>query len=322
MGNLLNFIKKDSRGGDAQFYIDFENAKPTAEEQEVYGRTAALLAQSAGILASLSSYLGAGDEIRVAISNPSNEEAQQAAWAAVSKRVLLLKDFFVFSQELDIVVPLLLEALCARDPMHALASKQATAKQFAQVLQFVLAFDEQKLKNPSIQNDFSYYRRTLSRLKMTEANDDSAVISNEDANRMSLFYAHPTPLLRALSDATAKFVSENKEIPLENTTDCLSAIANTCRGMIESPEFVQRCQDPQTITFCQRVMVGSIILYDHVHLLGAFSKKNPSIDVRACVRAVKMHNNPNQEDLLNALRYTTKHLNDEDTPKTIKSLLE
>ena len=46
---------------------------------------------------------------------------------------------------------------------------QATVKQFAQVLQFVLAFDEQKLKNPSIQNDFSYYRRTLSRLKMTEA---------------------------------------------------------------------------------------------------------------------------------------------------------
>jgi hypothetical protein len=42
------------------------------------------------------------------------------------------------------------------------------AKQFAELLQFVLAFDEQKLKNPSIQNDFSYYRRTLSRLKMNE----------------------------------------------------------------------------------------------------------------------------------------------------------
>jgi hypothetical protein len=45
---------------------------------------------------------------------------------------------------------------------------QALAKQFAELLQFVLAFDEQKLKNPSIQNDFSYYRRTLSRLKMNE----------------------------------------------------------------------------------------------------------------------------------------------------------
>jgi hypothetical protein len=39
-----------------------------------------------------------------AISNPSNEEAQQSAWAAVSQRVLLLKDFFVFSQELGLQV--------------------------------------------------------------------------------------------------------------------------------------------------------------------------------------------------------------------------
>ena len=39
-----------------------------------------------------------------AISNPSNEEAQQSAWAAVSQRVLLLKDFFVFSQELGLLV--------------------------------------------------------------------------------------------------------------------------------------------------------------------------------------------------------------------------
>jgi hypothetical protein len=38
--------------------------------------------------------------------------------------------------------------------------------------------------------------------------DESAVVSNEDANRMSLFYAHPTPMLRALSDATSRFVSE------------------------------------------------------------------------------------------------------------------
>lgn len=32
----------------------------------------------------------------------------------------------------------------------------------------------------------------------------------------------------------------------------------------------------------QRVMVGCIILYDHVHLVGAFSKKNPAIDV-SCI---------------------------------------
>ena len=39
--------------------------------------------------------------------------------------------------------------------------------------------------------------------------DDSDVqVSNEMANRMSLFYAYPTPMLKTLSDATSKFVSE------------------------------------------------------------------------------------------------------------------
>ena len=33
-------------------------------------------------------------------------------------------------------------------------------------------------------------------------------VSTEMANRMSLFYAYPTPFLKTLSDATGKFVSD------------------------------------------------------------------------------------------------------------------
>lgn len=40
------------------------------------------------------------------------------------------------------------------------------------------------------------------------AADDQAQVSTEMANRMSLFYAYPTPMLKTLSDATSKFVSE------------------------------------------------------------------------------------------------------------------
>lgn len=85
------------------------------------------------------------------------------------------------------------------------------------------------MTNPAIQNDFSYYRRTLSRMKMTsgvsfghadipgdllavyipqEDIDSNFAVNNETANRMSLFYAHATPMLKILSDTTAKFVSD------------------------------------------------------------------------------------------------------------------
>ena len=43
--------------------------------------------------------------------------------------------------------------------------------------------------------------------------------------------------------------------------------------------------------------------------------------MRGSIRALKSHNNPHVEGLMNALRYTTKHLNDEDTPKSVRQLL-
>ncbi|KAJ7373922.1 Protein fam49b [Desmophyllum pertusum] len=67
-------------------------------------------------------------------------------------------------------------------------------------------------------------------------------------------------------------------------------------------------------------MVGLIILYDHVHPVGAFAKTS-SIDIRASIKVLKDQPPGSVDGLLNALRYSTKHLNDETTPKNVKSLL-
>lgn len=205
--------------------------------------------------------------------------------------------------------------------MEHLEIQQALAKQFAEILHFTLKFDDLKMTNPSIQNDFSYYRRTISRRHKINADEDEVAVSNEMANKMSLFYAYPTPLLKTLSDATTKFVTENKTLPIENTTDCLSTLANLCRVMIENPEFATRFQNQETVLFCLRVMVGVIILYDHVHPVGAFAK-NSNIDVKASIKVLKDQPPGSVDGLLNALRYTTKHLNDESTPKNIRALLQ
>lgn len=116
-----------------------------------------------------------------------------------------------------------------------------------------------------------------------------------------------------------QFRSQNPNIPVENTSQLLSTLALLCRVMIESvclseeverqparifcsgfgrplaisppfpcvflrlhpqqPDLTAKFRNPETIVFCQRVMVGTIILYDHVHHAGAFSKKNQAIDV-------------------------------------------
>ena len=201
------------------------------------------------------------------------------------------------------------------------------------------------MTNPSIQNDFSYYRRTISRLRIANQEnsfftENNVNISNETANRMSLFYANATPMLKILSDSTSQFVINNKELPIENTTETLGTMAKVCQRMIENQwvfpsnvpfifvinlkllfsEFYSRFQKEDTILFVLRVMVGVIILYDHVHPVGAFVKSS-HIDVRGSIKVLREQPPNVVEGLLNALRYTTRHLNDVTTPKNIKSLL-
>ncbi|XP_031650888.1 protein FAM49A isoform X2 [Oncorhynchus kisutch] len=328
MGNLIKVLGKDLENCP-HFFLDFENAQPTEAETAVWNQVSAVLEEAHGILAELQSYNGAGQEIRevrggVPSQNPGDLQLQEKAWNAVCPLVAKLKRFYEFSLRLENALRSLLEALTSPPyaPMQHLEREQALAKQFAEILHFTLSFDELKMTNPAIQNDFSYYRRTISRNRLNnqqlEAENE---VNNEMANRMSLFYAEATPMLKTLSNATTKFVSENKTLPIEDTTDCLSTMACVCRVMLETPEYRCRFTNTDTMLFCMRVMVGVIILYDHVHPVGAFAKTS-KIDMKGCIKVLKEQPSNSVEGLLNALRYTTRHLNDDSTSKQIRALLQ
>uniref|UniRef100_A0A4X2JSY4 CYRIA/CYRIB Rac1 binding domain-containing protein n=1 Tax=Vombatus ursinus TaxID=29139 RepID=A0A4X2JSY4_VOMUR len=316
MGNLIKVLGKDFENCP-HFFLDFENAQPTEAETAVWNQVSAVLEEAQGILAELQSYTGAGQEIREAIQNPTDLPLQEKAWNAVCPLVVKLKRFYEFSLRLENALRSLLEALTSPPyaPTQHLEREQALAKQFAEILHFTLSFDELKMTNPAIQNDFSYYRRTISRNRINNLQlDAESEVNNEMANRMSLFYAEATPMLKTLSNATTKFVSENKTLPIEDTTDCLSTMACVCRVMLETPEYRSRFTSTETLLFCMRVMVGVIILYDHVHPVGAFAKTS-KIDMKGCIKVLKDQPSNSTEGLLNALRYTTRHLNDDTTSK-------
>ncbi|KAJ4935883.1 hypothetical protein JOQ06_017410 [Pogonophryne albipinna] len=278
MGNLLKVLACAELEHGPIVFLDFEHAQPTEAETAVWNQVSAVLEEAHGILAELQSYNGAGQEIREAIQNPGDLALQEKAWNAVCPLVAKLKRFYEFSLRLENALRSLLEALTSPP------------------------FDELKMTNPAIQNDFSYYRRTISRNRLNnqqlEAENE---VNNEMANRMSLFYAEATPMLKTLSNATTKFVSENKTLPIEDTTDCLSTMACVCRVMLETPEYRCRFTNTDTMLFCMRVMVGVIILYDHVHPVGAFAKTS-KIDMKGCIKVLKEQPSNSVEGLLNALR--------------------
>jgi len=296
--------------------IDFDlppEAEPESEEErQIYEAVAAVLDKGPDILDQLFDYTGCEEHIRKAITTPS-KETEKAAWDAILPAVDQLQKFYEFSLELEECFPKLLVALF-KGVAHSIDTQQALAKQLADVFDFVLRFDDSKMVNPAIQNDFSYYRRTLNRIKLTTGNANIK-IRDELANRMSLFFAYPTPMMRCLSETTVKFLSQNS-VPRDHVTRGLGLMANVCQEMVERKKFASA----QTNMFCLRAMTGCVILVDHVNIQGAFFKKS-TINVKSCIMVLKNFTDSPTDGLLNALRFTTIHLNDPDTPNSIKQLL-
>lgn len=338
MGQLLSALM-DGRRSVEEVFLDFDNCKPSESEMELWTQINTVLKDGPALLDKLTHYAGCGEAIRKAITTPS-PETERAAWAAVLPCVDQLEEFYNFSLQLKDSFPKLLIALCKDDPRHSLSNQQALAKQLGDVFDFVLRFDDAKMINPAIQNDISYYRRSLSRMKTAKkegaaGNEDPAAMTEEERKQaeltaihtnpardelnhhMSLFYAYPTPMMKTLSETTVSFLaSAAAEVPREHVTDALAQMANICCDMVVRSKFTSN----DTNMFCLRSMTGAIILYDHVAPLGAFYKKSP-VNVKACINALKGYTQSPTDGLLNALRFTTVHLKDPETPAFIKQML-
>eukprot|EP00731_Ephydatia_muelleri_P035918 Em0179g8a len=107
MGNLLRVLNDKGSTPKIDFFVDFEKAEPTASETEVYEKVNTVLSKAHQILQDLKTYKGAGEQIREAISSlvmlcsltqaissPSSQKHQDAAWHAVCSLVVLLRQFY------------------------------------------------------------------------------------------------------------------------------------------------------------------------------------------------------------------------------------
>lgn len=315
MGVILSLFCKWS--GDTtipDLNLDLESAMPTEAELALYEHVSDVLQPTETLLDSLRRYEGCGDLIRKAISNPTPDNEEEA-WQAVQPVVAKLKKYFEYSTSLENAISELLKVLCEGNVRKNIEQNQALTKLLAQILDFAFEFDYLKMKTPSIQNDFSYYRRTLSRGKHANETDlRTAMIEDELANKISLFYAYPTPMLKTVTDVASTFVEKNNFG--KSVTECLSGLAAACYSAVTK----KRTQKPEMTAFCLRVMVASIILYDHIDPHGAFNRHS-SINIKLSVKAIQAHGSDEYTNLMSALRFNTKHLNDDSTPKSIKQLL-
>ncbi|KAJ2182330.1 hypothetical protein GGF45_000906 [Coemansia sp. RSA 551] len=147
-------------------------------------------------------------------------------------------------------------------------------------MQNAFAFDALKASIPAIQNDFSYYRRTLSRSAQTQDADIARyIIPHDVSNQMSLFYAYHNPMVRTVIDSATKFAQEsgNEQIVL----DCLSALAAGSASTVKHA----RADSAKSERMCMLVLVTCCILYDWISPKGV-SDAQSGIDAKAALDLV------------------------------------
>jgi len=242
-------------------------------------------------------YQGCTELIKAAISTPT-EENKAACWKLLVPNVILLNNFYAHAKEIEHFFPRLLTALCSGDSTAAFNQQQSLVKQLAKFIDFAMAYDDLKMTCPAINNDFSYFRRTMSGQRANGKTEPSP-ITDEIANSLSLFYANPTPMLNVL-----KICVQAQEHERNNIIVGLSLMANICYNIVE----YRRGNDVETLLYCLRAAVGSTILVDSIFEPGIFhpkAKKTPIV-AKYVVVIVKNFHETDVTSLVNSLRYSTK----------------
>jgi hypothetical protein len=245
-------------------------------------------------------FLGCTELISKAISQPTDENKRNC-WESLIPSVEILKDFYLHAEELSKVFPILLGALCcSQDPETSFSTKQALTKQLASIFDFAMAFDELKMNMAAISNDFSYYRRTMSAMKMS-GSDIRVGVTDEMANKMSLFYAPATPMLNLIKGCIQ---SNQLKCEKQCVINGLSLVANVCFNLVEKRKFTTT----PILIFCLRAATASTIIVDTLYEPGIFhvkAKKAP-INSRYAIGVLKGFTDAPTLSLVNALRYNTK----------------
>ncbi|KAI8608123.1 hypothetical protein BC830DRAFT_1174695 [Chytriomyces sp. MP71] len=298
--------------------VDLKDPTPTAEEAQLLEQVIRVLQVSAECEPRLRGYTGCGEVIRMAISKPS-QETEQAAWDQLGPAIQQLKFFYDHSLQLGEAFPRLLQYLGTGDIQRNLETSPATAKRMADVLVFASNFDELKMMNSNLQNDFSYYRRSLQKVRMAGGSKSSAsganmLVDDMTANNMSMFYAQSSPMTRVLIDCCV-YLPGRKALTNDNIMETLAILSYVCYNSVHK-NLVQG----NMVDYCLRVLVMCIVICDHISPGGGVFARGSRMNIRLYVKLIQTYGGAQVNTLMNSVRYSTLHLNSETTPESLRAL--
>ena len=241
------------------------------------------------------------------MSSPSDQELQQVAFSALLPNVKLIQKFFNTANETAEYAVNLLQELSGDMAMRTNMHK---TYQLIQLLNTLYAVDQAKMMTPGIQNDFSFYRRSVGKFQ------SQAPVPETAANQISMWIAEATPMLSSLTMALKTAIKKRPELG-----GTLTKLANMCAWIVSRDGGLTQSQKDELFV----AMTTAIILVDRSTARGAFFKES-GIQMKKCLKTMVSDEHSNGSEVVmgckNSLKYSTLHFNDSTTPGFVEELLE
>lgn len=299
-----------SRKSLPDIFIDLQNAAPkSAEEEEIYNDfVSSVYEPSASIFSRFSNYHDGQGLAAEALTNPT-PELKEAAWDAIYQNVLLQMEVFQFAktvtEKFESLIRMMLKF--SDGSCDIFANYPAITKCFADCFDIILKFDEIKLTLPKLINDLAFFRRSAS-AHSTDGQLDELI---GNTNSSTLFWAASSPMLNdVVTSLQSKFTAGTEE--LTRLLSLLGGVSDVCTSI------GTKVDDEKAQILCLRCIVCATLIIDHLGPEGAFSQKS-LFHVREGMEFL-INFNPQQSTLINAIKFSSKHLNDPESDPKVKNM--
>jgi len=300
MGLVLDVFQKEGDKKFKGFVPDFDNATVDEKCAGFYSEIEKKLAESYELISQLKGYTSSQESIRLAMTNPTAAN-KHSSFEEILKNVEKIKVFYNYCNN-DLVK--LFQKLRLRieevheeklEESEKLKRQEAWAKQLALLISFVVQWDQGKMQEPSLLNDFSYYKRHLAR----QANDFNLELDVEErlASTISFWLAESMPMCKTLGES----LKDQKSQKL------LKDISELCCSLVKNKKFIGQ-NSINNEMLCVRCAVGCIVLYDRAAGgRGAFGSKSFKTKQVCSVLASYGSRTKNAEELCGSLKSVIRY---------------
>jgi len=300
MGLVLDVFHKEGDKKFKGFIPDFDNAMVDEKSAEFYSEITKKLAESNELISQLNGYTSSQDIIREALKNPTVAN-KHSSFEEILKNVEKIKVFYKYCSE-DLVK--LFHQLRNQieevndekvEEGDKLRRQEAWAKQLAQLISFVVQWDQGKMQEPSLLNDFSYYKRNLA----GQANDFNLELDVEEslASTISFWLAESMPMCKTLGESLKDLKSQK----------LLKDVSALCCSLVKNKKFIGQTAVNNEV-LCLRCAVGCIVLYDRAAGgRGAFGTKSFKTKQICSVLSAFPSRAKNYEDLCESLKSVIRY---------------